>query len=207
MLKCILVFHIGSLDVCNYTLFKPAAKTILDLSQFLGWAITGNYDLFHGLVQRIEGMEEFFLSAFLLGQKLNVVNQEHVHCAELVAETGHLVVAQRVDHLIGEFLAGDVTDCRLRLTPFDLMTDGLHEVRLAHTNTPIQEERVVSLGRTLRHRLTCRVSELVAAADNEGIKGIARIQLRSAIPIETRLGSVSRNRHRSRKAAIVAHWS
>ena len=85
-----------------------------NLRQLFGRTVAGDHDLLHGLVQRVEGVEELFLGAFLLRQELDVVDQQHVHVAELVAEAGHLVVAQRVDHLVGELLAGDVADGRLR---------------------------------------------------------------------------------------------
>ena len=59
-------------------------------------------------------MEKLLLCAFLLGQELNVIDQQHIHVAELVAKRGHLVVSERVDHLVGELLAGNVADGRLR---------------------------------------------------------------------------------------------
>ena len=124
--------------------------------------------------------------------------------AELVAEAGHLVVAQRVDHLVGELLAGDVADGRLRHAPLDLVPDGLHQVGLAHADAAIQEERVIGLRGTLSHGLARRVSKLIAAADHERVKGVARIQLRRAIPIEARLrrtgGTATERRARHRAA-------
>ena len=142
-------------------------------------------------MQCVEGVEELFLRAFLLRQKLDVIHQEHIDVAELVAKAGHLVVTQRVDHLVGELFTGDVTDGRLWLTPPDLVPDGLHQVGLAHSDAAVQEERVVGLGRTLCHGLARRVRELIAAADHEGIKRVARIQLCCSVPIEPSLGRMS----------------
>ena len=76
--------------------------------------------------------------------------------------------------------------------PLDLVPDGLHQVGLAHANAAIQEQRVVGLRGTLRDGLAGRMGELVAAADHEGVKGVARIELRCAIPVETRLRNASR---------------
>ena len=123
------------------------------------------------------------------GEELDVVDQQHVDVAELVAEAGHLVVAQRVDHLVGELFAGDVADGRLGLAALDLVADGVHQVGLAHADAAVEEERVVGLGRTLRDRLAGGVGELVAAADDEGVEGVARIQLRGAVPVEPGLGT------------------
>jgi hypothetical protein len=56
-------------------------------------------------VQRVEGVEELLLHALLAGEELDVVDEQHVDGAELVAEAGHLVVAERVDQLVDELFA------------------------------------------------------------------------------------------------------
>ena len=48
---------------------------------FAGRAVAGQHDLLVRLVQRVEGVEKFLLNAFLAGQKLDVVNQQHVGLA------------------------------------------------------------------------------------------------------------------------------
>ena len=123
----------------------------------------------------------------LPGEELDVVDEQHVDVAELVAEAGHLVVAQRVDHVVRELLAGDVADGGLRRAALDLVADRLHQVSLAHADAAVEEERVVGLGRALGHGLAGGVGKLVAAADDERVEGVARIQLRCAIPVEPRL--------------------
>ena len=88
-------------------------------------------------MQSVESVEELFLGTFLLRQELNVVNQQDVDIPELIAESGHLVIAQRVDHLVGKLFAGDVADGNFRLTLLHLLSDGLHQVRLAHADAAI----------------------------------------------------------------------
>ncbi len=139
-------------------------------------------------MQRIEGVEKFLLRTFFLRQELDVINQQHIHIAELVAEAGHLVVAQRVDHLVGELLAGDVADGRLRLPHLDFVPDRLHQMSLAHADTAIEEKRVIGLGWALRHRLAGGVGELIATTDHERVKGVTRIELGRAVPVEAGLG-------------------
>ena len=71
---------------------------------------------------------------------------------------------------------------------------------------PYKKERVISFRRTFRNCLAGGVRELVAAADHEGVKGIARIQLRRAVPIEARLGGMrSGGNQVGGKSAIVTH--
>ena len=165
-------------------------------------------------MQRVEGVKELFLGALFLSEELDVVDQQDVDIAELVAKAGHLVVAQRVDHLVGELLAGDVADGSLRKALFYFMPNSLHQVGFAHSDATVEEEWVVGLGWPLRYGLAGGVGKLVAAADDEGVEGVARIQLRGAVPIEAGLGGRGRGTTRSGsggrdhgKAAIVAEWS
>ena len=77
--------------------------------------------------------------------------------------------------------------CRL----LDLVADGLHQVGLAHADAAVEEERVVGFRRTFGDRLAGGVGELIAAADDECVEGVARIQLRRAVPVEACLRRVS----------------
>ena len=126
--------------------------------------------------------------------------------AKMVAETGHLVVAQRVDHVVGELLAGYVADRRLWHAPLDLVSDGLHQVGLAHADAAIEEQRVISFRRTFGDCLAGSVGKLVSAADHEGIEGVTRIELRGAIPVEARLRGTDADAG-CREAAIMSHRS
>ena len=81
------------------------------------------------------------------------------------------------------------------------MPDRLHEVGLAHSNAAIQEERVICLGRSLRHRPAGRMRKLVSAANHESIKRVPRIELRRSIPIEARL----RRRRTPAEPAVMPH--
>jgi hypothetical protein len=108
------------------------------------------------LVQGVEGVEELFLGALLAGEELDVVDEQDVDGAVLVAEAGHLVVADGVDHLVGELFAGDVADGGVGLAALDEVADGLHEVGLAHADAAVEEERVVGLGGALGDGLRAR---------------------------------------------------
>src|SRR3954447_6941716 len=187
------------LDIRDESPFKPAAQAVFDFGQFFWRTVTSDDDLFHRLVQRIKRVKELFLGTFLLGEELDIIHQQHVNVAKLVAKTGHLVVAQRVDHFVSELLAGYVADGCLTDAASDLVSDGLHEMGLAHANTAVQEQRVVSLGRTFRNRLASGVGELVAIADDKGIESVARIELSRSVPIKTRLAqrAICRSRRRS----------
>src|SRR4051812_3718320 len=63
----------------------------------------------------------------------------------------------------------------------------MHQVGLAHTYTAVQEQRIVSLGRAFGYSHSRCARKLVAAADHEVVKRVARIQLRRRGPVEARL--------------------
>ena len=48
-------------------------------------------------------MKELLLNAFLAGQKLDVVNQQHIHLEVFLAELGGLVVLDAVNEFAREF--------------------------------------------------------------------------------------------------------
>ena len=58
------------------------------------------------------------------------------------------------------------------------VTDGVHQVGLAHADAAIQEERVVGLGGAFGDGLRRSVRELIAAADDKAIELVARVELR-----------------------------
>ena len=49
-------------------------------------------------------MEELLLNAFLAGEKLDVINQQDIGFTVGATELGQLIVLDRVDILVGEFL-------------------------------------------------------------------------------------------------------
>ncbi len=163
--------EVRRLDVGDQAPLEAAsAGGLRSLGQLFGRAVAGDDDLLHALVQGVEGVEELLLGALLAGEELDVVDEQHVHVAEAVAEAGHLVVADGVDHLVGELLAGDVADGGVRLAALHVVADGVHQVGLAHADAAVEEERVVGLGGALGDGLRGGHGELVAAADDEGVE-------------------------------------
>ena len=96
------------------------------------------------------------------------------------------------------------------------MADGVHQVRLAHSDAAVEEERVVGARRPLCDGQRSGAGKLVAVADDEGVEGVSRIELRGGGPVElpaaahggTRVRAAGARggvrRHRA-KATIFAH--
>src|SRR6185369_12506074 len=74
-------------------------------------------------------------------------------------------------------------------TALHFVTDGLHEVGLAHSDATVEEERIVGLGGRFGDGQRGCVCELVSASDDKSVEGVARVQLRGAIEVESNLRS------------------
>ena len=79
-------FEIGWLDVGDEAPLEAAAQTVFEVAELLGRPVAGKHDLLHFAVERVEGVEEFFLRLFLGGEELDVVDEQHVDRAIAVAE-------------------------------------------------------------------------------------------------------------------------
>ncbi len=54
-------------------------------------------------------MKKLFLRPLFSRDELNIVNQQHVHGVETVAETDHAVKTQGIDHFDGELFRAHIT--------------------------------------------------------------------------------------------------
>src|SRR5205807_165507 len=73
------------------------------------------------------------------------------------------------------------------LAALHIVADRMHEMSLAHSDSAIEEERVVGFGGPLSDGLCGGHGELIAAADDEGVELVARVQLGCGTPIEAGL--------------------
>ena len=94
-------------------------------------------------MKRIEGVKKLFLGALFAGEELNVIDQKQIDIAEALTEAGHAVMLDAVNELVGELLAGNITDRKVRAVSLHLMPNGLHQVGLAHAHATVEEQWVV----------------------------------------------------------------
>src|SRR6266850_3109121 len=83
-------FNVGRLQVGNQTPLETRDEAMFEILNFAGWTVAGQNNLFMGLVESVEGMEEFFLDALFAGKELDVVDQEDIGLAILLAELDKL---------------------------------------------------------------------------------------------------------------------
>src|ERR1700680_1075145 len=105
-------------------------------------AIAADDDLFLGIVESVERMEELTLRALLPGDELHVVDEQHVDGSITLPEIDDPIVAHSVDHLVHESLGRDVGELEVAIVPQHVMTDSMHQVRLAETDAAVDEERI-----------------------------------------------------------------
>ncbi len=91
---------------------KRRDEPALQALHFAGGPVAGQDNLLVRFVQRVERVEKFLLDALLAGEKLDVVNQQHVRLAIFFAECGELVVLKGVNVFVGEFFRGNIGDAR-----------------------------------------------------------------------------------------------
>ncbi len=122
-------------------------------------------------------MKKFLLGAFFPGQKLNIVDQQDIDAAILVAEINRFIVADGIDQFIGKLLRRGIHDLELRIMLQGVMPDSVHQMCFSQPNASINEKRVVSLGNRLGHGQRGGVSETVAVSNHKCFKNIFRIEI------------------------------
>jgi hypothetical protein len=127
-----------------------------------------------GGVQVVEGVEEVLLGVLLAPEELDIVDEQHVHAAESLAEFGRASIANGGDKLVGELLSADVED--VHPSGHGLVADGVQEVRLADARRTVQKQRVVGLAGGLRYLDGRRPGHTVAVTGYEGLERVGRIE-------------------------------
>ncbi len=167
----------GRLNVGDQAPLEPGAQPVLERRQLLGRPVGGDDDLLVRVVQRVEGVEELLLDAFLALDELDVVDQQHVDVAVAALERRLAVVAQRVDEVVGELFGRDVLDPHPGKEALGVVAGGVQQVRLAEAGLTPDEERVVGAGRRLGDGQRRGVREPVGRADDERVERVAAVEV------------------------------
>ena len=174
----ILRLEVRSGQVGDQAPLEPAAEPLLEGQDGLRRSIGRQDDLLAVLVDRVERVEELLLGPFLVGDELDVVDEEEVDSPVAGAEVVDLALLDRGDELVRELLAGGVDDALARELGNDLVADGVHQVGLAEADPAVQEERVVGVARAFGDRQAGRVGEAVGRTDDEVRERVARVDVR-----------------------------
>lgn len=146
---------------------KTGAQPLFQALDLLGRAVGGDDDLLVYVVQGVEGMEELLLGGLLAGDELDIVHQQQVGGPYFMRKSSVLPARMAGDQLVGELLAGDVHDDKVRMGALDLGLDRGQQVGLAQAGPAVDEQGVIGSGRVGRHSLGCRKGKLVGRAFDE----------------------------------------
>jgi hypothetical protein len=169
-------FQIRRLDIGNQSPLEAAVQAFLQSRDLLGGSVAGNDDLLLSVIERVESMEKLLLRSLLPGQELNVVHQQDVDIPISLPELKGVVEPDGIDKVVNEPLGGDIEQFEAGLLLPDRVTNGVHQVGLPQAHSPVDEHRIVSLGRLFRHGQAGGVRELVAEADHEPLESVLGVK-------------------------------
>ena len=168
--------QVGRLHVGDQAPLETAAQPGFQGLQCFRGPVRGHHNLLLSVVQRVEGVKELLLRLDLRLQKLDVVDQQHVHVAIAAPEGNRAVLGDRVDEVVGQFLGADVLHLGIVEVLAHVMPDGMQEMRLSQPRIAVDHQGVVRLAGVLGDGGRCGVREAVRTADDEVVEGVLRIQ-------------------------------
>ena len=145
-------------NIRRQSAFKTGADSVVQRFNFLNRAVKRYHDLLVVLEKGIKGVEKFLLCLLLARYKVNIVYQQHIHIAELIAEIincaePQLTLLQCLYKLICEILAPYVLNFFIGEVFLYLIFYSQHKVGLAHARGAVNNKRVVGVCGVGRHRV------------------------------------------------------
>ena len=181
-------FQVGRLDVDRQSPAETRADAILEALDLLGESIAGNDHLRVSLVERVESMKKLFLRAALVGEKLDIVDQQRIEAAIRILEVVHAAVLQGFDHVRDEALAIDIEDIGVRIVFANLVADRMHEVGFPETHPAVDIQGVVLGARVTADLYRGRPRQLVRFAFDEIPEFLRFVEPRGAVSARRRRG-------------------
>ena len=132
--------EVGCRQVGDQAPLEAAAEPFLERDDLLGRSVAREDDLLAVFMDRVEGVEELLLRALLVGDELDVVDEQQVDLAVASAEVVDAALLDRGDEVVGELLAGGVDDPLAREALHDRVADRVHQVGLAQAHAAVEEQ-------------------------------------------------------------------
>ena len=129
-------------------------------------------------MQVIEDVKKHLLRTVFPCQKLDVVDDQHVHLHVEVGEALHVALLDGVHELVHKFFGRNVEDKFFLRSVFDFVANGLHKVRFPKSYTSVHHQGVEGSDAWFAgYRKPCRAGEAVAVSFDIANKGIVWIQV------------------------------
>jgi len=165
-------FVTGFIDASDQAMVESANEPVFEVGDFGRTAIGGHDDLFAGLIEGVEGVEEFFLGAVPMAEELDVIDDEHIHMPILVLEVEEVAFFDGPDEMIDEGFAGHVHDAGLGVLVEEGLTGGLEEMGFTESDVSVDEEGVVDGTGGFADSHAGGMNESVAGSDDEVVEGV-----------------------------------
>ncbi|MPM97616.1 hypothetical protein SDC9_144791 [bioreactor metagenome] len=148
----------------------------MDIRQTLGIGVGRHHDMALLGQQGLEGIEELFLRAVLVGEELHIVDQQQVERVVAFLELVEGAALVGLDHIRDELLGMDVENLGVGLVLEQLVTHSMHQVGLAETDTAVDEQRVVEMTGRACHMHGGRARHAVGRTFDQRLEGESRVQ-------------------------------
>src|SRR5262249_28744532 len=195
---------IGRLDVGQEASRQATPQRVLEARKLVGRAVRGDHDLLPTVVERVEGVRELLLRALLVGEELDVIEDQRPDATEALTKVIHLMASERRDHLVHERFGGQTRDARQRAALMQSMGDRQQKMGLAEPRATVDEERVEASARLVDHGARAAPRHLVAPPYDEGLERTSRRRRRAALDGK-RLGSPRRPSRRRLRLERPVH--
>lgn len=162
--------EVGGFDFDDHSADESIDERFGELSDHFGMGVGGHDDLFSDGVDVVEGVEEFFLSGLLVGEEMDVVDDEHVDASEFFSEGVARSGFDGVDESVGEFLAGGADPSQVGLLLFVSVANGLKQVCFSESASAVDEKRIELLRGLFRDAFCGGEGDLVGLALDEGVE-------------------------------------
>jgi len=122
-------------------------------------------------------MEELFLGTLLLGEELDIVDQQGIHRAIEALEFVDRIELQRLDHIGNKAFGMQINDFRVGVLLQQVIAHRMHQVGFPQAYSAIQEKRVVAMLGIVGHLPGSSTCQLVGLAFDEVFKGKGAIEV------------------------------
>jgi hypothetical protein len=126
-------------------------------------------------------MEKLCLSSLFSRNKLDVIDEKNINLSKFISKFIHLLIADRVNELIGKFFRGQITDffnVGQNTVMNDMVSDRMQKVCFSKSHPTVDKEGVVVLGGQVGDRKGSRIRKLVAGSNDKILKCISGIKER-----------------------------
>ncbi len=171
--------ELGRLDGDGEAGVEARDEPLVDVREALRVRVRGHHDMALLGQQRLEGVEELFLRAVLVGEELHVIDQQQVERVVVGLELVEGAALVGLNHIRDELLGMDVENFGVGLVLQQAVAHGMHQVGLAQAHAAVDEERVVQVPGRARDVHGGGPRHAVGRALHQGLEGECGVEARA----------------------------